>query len=173
MGKPPYPGPSDYLILSLVTMIMCGALNITSLLIGIPGLVFSGLVSAFVVNAHVHTIIVLKSHSYAFNTICTNLVTFIIIIILPMTYYYIQSNHHCRVNKNYHKVKRYSNYALGLAIANIMYTFLLCIILIGVGVGVSKITLHGYGCNFCRYLPKEHAWKLNTYKDRNYALHAC
>ncbi|XP_064383745.1 uncharacterized protein LOC135332288 [Halichondria panicea] len=43
MGKPPYPGPSDYLILSLVTMIMCGLLNITSLMIGIPGLVFASL----------------------------------------------------------------------------------------------------------------------------------
>ncbi len=82
-----------------------------------------------------------------------------------MTYYYIQSNHHCRVNKKYRKAKRYSNYALGLAIANIMYTFLLCIILIGVGIGVSKITLHGYGCNFCRYLPKS--------MKHNYALHAC
>ncbi|XP_064383208.1 uncharacterized protein LOC135331860 isoform X2 [Halichondria panicea] len=124
VGKPTYPGLSDYLLLSLVTMIMCGALNITSLLIGIPGLVFSGL-----------------------------------------------SNHHCRVNKNYHKAKRYSNYALGLAIANIMYTFLLCIILIGVGIGVSKITLHGYGCNFCRYLPK--SMETEHLKERNYALHAC
>ncbi len=46
VGKPPYPGPNDFLILSLVTMIMCGLLNITSLMIGIPGLVFAGLVSA-------------------------------------------------------------------------------------------------------------------------------
>ena len=47
MGKPPYPGPSDYLILSLVTMIMCGLLNITSLTIGIPGLVFASLVTDY------------------------------------------------------------------------------------------------------------------------------
>ena len=48
VGNPPYPGPNDFLILSLVTMIMCGVLNITSLMIGIPGLVFAGLVSVLI-----------------------------------------------------------------------------------------------------------------------------
>ncbi|XP_064383379.1 uncharacterized protein LOC135332000 [Halichondria panicea] len=91
MGKPPYPGPSDYFILSLVTMIMCGLLNITSLTIGIPGLVFASL-----------------------------------------------SNHNRTANKNYHNAKRYSNYALGLVLANIIYTLLLGVILTGVAVGIGS-----------------------------------
>ncbi|XP_064383371.1 uncharacterized protein LOC135331989 [Halichondria panicea] len=97
VGKPPYPGPNDFLILSLVTMIMCGLLNITSLMIGIPGLVFAGL-----------------------------------------------SNHNRTANQNYHNAKRYSNYALGLVIANIIYTLVLGIILTGVAVGLSRISLYGY-----------------------------
>ncbi|XP_064383260.1 uncharacterized protein LOC135331895 isoform X2 [Halichondria panicea] len=99
VGKPPYPGPSDYLILSLVTMIVCGVLNITSLMIGIPGLVFAGL-----------------------------------------------SNHHRTVHKNYHNANKYSNYALGLVLANIIYTLLWGVILIGVLVGISGFGLYGFMC---------------------------
>ncbi len=63
---------------------------------------------------------------------------------------YVQSNHHRTVNNNYHNAKRYSNYALGLVIANIIYTLLLGVILTGVAVGISGIPLYstyyrGYG----------------------------
>ena len=42
--QPDYPGPSDYLILALITMIVCGILNLTSLFMGMPAVIFAALV---------------------------------------------------------------------------------------------------------------------------------
>ena len=42
--QPGYPGPSDFLILALVTLIVCGLLNLTSLFMGIPAVIFAALV---------------------------------------------------------------------------------------------------------------------------------
>ncbi len=61
----------------------------------------------------------------------------------------MQSNHHRTANNNYHNAKRYSNYALGLVIANIIYTLLLGIILTGVAVGINGYSRYGYGCYNC------------------------
>ena len=44
VNHPGYPGPSDFLILGLVTMIVCGILNLTSLMMGIPAVIFAALV---------------------------------------------------------------------------------------------------------------------------------
>ncbi len=57
----------------------------------------------------------------------------------------IQSNHNRTTNKNYRNAKRYSNYALGLVLANIIYTLLLGVILTGVAVGI------GSRCYNCYY----------------------
>ena len=41
-GQPSdYPGPHDFLILSVITLIICGILNVTSLLFGVPAMVLA------------------------------------------------------------------------------------------------------------------------------------
>jgi len=47
MSKPDYPGPSDFLVLALVVMGICGLLNLTSLLFGIPAVIFAAMVCDF------------------------------------------------------------------------------------------------------------------------------
>ena len=42
--RPAYSGPSDFLILGLVVMGLCGIFNLTSLLFGIPGVIFAAMV---------------------------------------------------------------------------------------------------------------------------------
>ena len=42
--QPDYPGPSDFLVLALTTLILCGLLNLTSLFMSIPALIFASLV---------------------------------------------------------------------------------------------------------------------------------
>ena len=44
IAKPPHPGPPDYFFVALVTMIICGLLNITSLFIGVPAIIFASMV---------------------------------------------------------------------------------------------------------------------------------
>lgn len=43
--KPPYKAPHDFLILAMVTTIICAILNLLSLVFGIPALVLSAMVS--------------------------------------------------------------------------------------------------------------------------------
>ena len=47
VNKPNYPGPHDFLILSIIVLAICSLLNITSLVFGIPALVFAILVSNY------------------------------------------------------------------------------------------------------------------------------
>ena len=42
---PNFPGPHDFLVLSVMTTIICGILNLVSLAIGIPAIIFAALVS--------------------------------------------------------------------------------------------------------------------------------
>ena len=44
--RPPYPAPHSFLALVVFTLIICLVLNITSLVIGIPALIFSVSVSS-------------------------------------------------------------------------------------------------------------------------------
>ncbi len=78
VGKPPYPGPSDYLILSVVTMIMCGILNLTSLTIGIPGLVFACMVSAW----YIADRWILLHCAYEIDTLLSTIIIVLLMIML-------------------------------------------------------------------------------------------
>ena len=42
--QPDCPGPGDFLVLALSTLILCGLLNLTSLFMSIPALIFASLV---------------------------------------------------------------------------------------------------------------------------------
>ena len=43
--SPDYPGPHDFLILALVTMMLCAFLNVLSLAFGIPATILAAMVS--------------------------------------------------------------------------------------------------------------------------------
>ena len=47
IAKPPHPGPPDYLVVALVTMIICGLLNITSMFCGVPAIIFASMVRMY------------------------------------------------------------------------------------------------------------------------------
>ena len=123
---------------------------------------------------HVHTIIiVLKSHSYAFNTICTNLVTFIIILILPMTYYYIyRTTTIVQLTRTTTKPRGTPTIRPGASHSQHHVHFPV--------VHHSDRSWHRSKQNYSPWLRlqllpllTQRAWKLNTYKECNYALHAC
>ena len=49
---PDHPAPHDFLMLALVTTIICGILNLLSLAFGIPAIVLAALVCMHAINDH-------------------------------------------------------------------------------------------------------------------------
>ena len=100
--------PNDYLAVTLVLVIICAILNITSLFLGIPALIFSITVSGLTLaNFNNHSIF---ACTQAYNAKGTG---------------------------KYMQAKTYGNVAMGLNIANIVYTLVVDALVIGLTIGLN------------------------------------
>ena len=109
--KPPfYPGPHNFLMLSIITTIICGILNLVSLAFGIPSIVLASLVRCSTLTTSHKTIFI--SH-------------------FPLYIIKLSQGMSAKNSGNYPKAKKYGNHALILVICNVIFTLSLTLLVIG------------------------------------------
>ena len=128
---PGHPAPHDFLMLAMVTTIICGILNLLSLAFGIPAIVLAALVYKLVIRW--------SWHCYNSSSLC------------------IQSMS-AKNSKNYPQAKRHGRNALILTILNIIFTMFLCLLIIGLITGFHCVDYNSYYYNYYYYPRKLWYW---------------
>lgn len=113
-------GPHDFLMLSLVTTIICAILNLISLAFGIPAIIFAIMVGLII--AYVGCTVI----QYATQSVRAK-----------NTYF-----------KDYPRAKKYARNALILTVLNIIFTLCMVLLILGLTVGFQCASQYGFSSEY-------------------------
>ena len=127
--RPSYPSPHNFLALASIIVIVCSIINLTSMAIGIPAVIFSILVCTL----YVCLCVLMWVHILLYTYVCTHI---LVHVYMHCTYMHMQATNSAS-SGNWNVSRKYGSVSLYLSLGTMIYTLIIALVLLGVSMGLA------------------------------------